>query len=119
MKKILLLAAIAGFLVPAMQSCYYDNEEELYPQPCPTDNITYSIEVREIIEARCATAGCHITGGTGNGLFEDYAGVKNKFDNGSLRQRVLETRDMPPGGALSTCDIAVLEKWINDNAPNN
>ena len=68
-KLILLILVIVGMI----QSCYYDNEEELYPvpSPCDTTNVTYTQSVWPIISNNCTN--CH-SGSTpsGNISLENY-----------------------------------------------
>ncbi len=111
----------AGFLfISVTTSCEFHNEEELYGKEidAPTQ-VSYSADISPIIQMSCSTIGCHTQGGFGNGIFEDYAGVNAKVNNGSLRQRVLIDRDMPPGGSLSDKELAILKAWIDNGAPNN
>lgn len=116
MKKILALFLLSL----SFTACYFDNEEEMYgPVTCDVTNVTYSKDILLIINTSCATAGCHVTGGSGPGNFTTYAGVKAKVDNGSFANRVLVQKNMPPSGPLSDCNIAKIQKWINDGALNN
>ena len=103
------------------QSCYYDNEEYLYPaEPvCDTMDVSFSNDIMPIIQGNCSISGCHVAGGSGNGIFEGYAGVKAKVDNGSLHQRVVVDKNMPPNAPLNECQIAQIDSWINAGAPNN
>lgn len=114
--KTLLTALV---LALGLAGCYYDNEEELYGDTCDTSDVTYSATVEPIINSTCATTGCHVAGGSGNGLLESYENVKVKVDDGSFRQRVIEQRDMPPGTPLTECQISILEDWLAQGAPNN
>lgn len=109
-----------SFILTGIQACYFDNELELYGETeCDTTSVTFSDDVEFIISANCATSGCHVSGGTGNGNFETYAGINQKVQNGSFEQRVIVEQSMPPDGFLSECDIQVLQQWLNDGAPNN
>ena len=103
-----------------MSGCYYDKEDLLYGNDdCQVDAVSYSMNIEPIINTSCATSGCHAQGGSGIGIFDSYAGVKDKVDNGSFRQRVIADRDMPPGTPLSNCQIKYIEEWLNQGAPNN
>jgi hypothetical protein len=113
-------ALTAGFLfILASTSCVFNSEEELYgPEPEPPVEVSYSTDISPIIQMSCATTACHTQGGFANGNFDDYAGVKAKVDNGSFRQRVLVDKDMPLGGSLSDEELAILEAWLDNGAPN-
>ena len=116
------LLAMVALLSQAVWSggCYYDNEEDLYPgNTCDTTAVTYSGDIEPIIDASCAIPGCHVAGGAGNGIFENYAGVKDKVDNGSMRARVVNLRDMPPDNPITDCQVELFRAWLNAGAPNN
>tara|TARA_B100000780_G_scaffold276491_1_gene245185 strand:- start:2299 stop:2667 length:369 start_codon:yes stop_codon:yes gene_type:complete len=99
-------------------SCYYDNEEDLYPQSfeCDTTAITYDGKVGAIINQNCATSGCH-DGISGAISLTNYGAVKAIVDNGKLENRVLISRDMPPTGNLTYCEYQQLEIWLSKGAP--
>lgn len=101
-------------------ACYKDNEEELYSESeCETAGASFSKDIAPLIQAECATPGCHVQGGSANGIFENYQNVKAKVDNGSFRNRVVVLKDMPPSSSLSNCQIAHIEAWLDAGAPNN
>ena len=105
----------------SLSACYYDNEEELYPASniCQTGNLTFLQDIQPIIARNCASPACHVSNGSGNGVFETYEGIKEKVDNGSFRNRTIVIKDMPPSASLSSCDIKKLESWLNNGAQNN
>ena len=125
MKKsliILLLAILAG--------CYYDTEEELYPDQgsdCDTTNVTYSATVYPIISSTCT--GCHSgSAPQGNVLLEDYASISSAAaipagQYGSLYGAISHdpgNSPMPKNGTqLSDCKIRQIKAWIDDGRPNN
>ena len=100
-------------------SCYYDNEEDLYPlQTCDTEAITYAETIKPIIDQNCALSGCHVPG-TGRVDYTTFQGLKIVADDGRLRQRAVVERTMPPSGPLSSCEIEQIELWLNEGALNN
>ena len=111
------------FTIVTLSSCYYDNEEELYPDylnPCDTLPATYTNNVKAIIDANCATSGCHTGVAPTGGLFLDtYQQVSAIALNGDLSNRVIVQKNMPPSGPLSNCDMETLQNWINAGAPEN
>lgn len=120
MERRIIKLLIPILIIATLNSCYYDNEEELYGNaPCDVSNVSYAESIEPIIQSKCATSGCHVAGGTGNGLLESYANVKAKVDNGSMFNRVVDLRDMPPGSPMDDCQVLLFETWINDGAPNN
>lgn len=104
-------------------SCEYNNEEELYPKKesssnCDTTSITYASGIETIILDNCALSGCH-EGNSGLPAINDYTSVKSYVDNGLLEQRVLDQKDMPPSGPLSTCNQQKIRSWLMGGAPQN
>jgi uncharacterized membrane protein len=67
---------------------------------------------------KCNTSGCHnardAAGGT---VLESYDQVKAKA--GRINQRAIVEKTMPPGAALSSGDIAILQCWMVAGTPNN
>lgn len=119
--KPLIMALLFG--IGLLSSCYYDNEEELYEyynqqNQCDTTAVSFVDDIMPMIQGNCIT-GCHVAGGTGNGIFENYAEVKAKVDNGSMMQRVVVAQDMPPSSTLTPCQISQMQAWILNGAPNN
>jgi len=103
-------------------SCYYDNEEELLGENAPVcklEEVTFSGDIEPIVAQSCAINGCHLPGGAGNGVFLTFEGILAKVTNGSLQNRVVQERTMPPNASLSDCEINKISFWINQGAPNN
>ncbi|MCF8277348.1 MAG: hypothetical protein K9J17_11505 [Flavobacteriales bacterium] len=106
-----------------LSSCYYDNEEQLYEyynanNTCDTSAVSFATDIMPMIQGNCVS-GCHVAGGSGNGIFENYAEVKAKVDNGSMLQRVVVVKDMPTGTPLTSCQVNQMQAWILNGAPNN
>ena len=103
-----------------LSSCYYDNEEFLYGNDdCVAEGVSFASDIEPIINTSCAISGCHVQGGNGNGVYDNYDNVKAKVDNGSLQQRILIDQNHPPNGRLSTCQLIFIEAWVKAGAPNN
>ncbi len=126
MKKILIL--LLSLFAFSIQSCYYDNEEELYPQitdGCDTTNVTYSNNVQKIISSRCL--GCHSDASYkdyGGGVaLEGYNNLKSSADNGGLIGTITHNQDysaMPKGAnKLDDCKIEQIKTWVAQGAKNN
>lgn len=114
MRTLRLLPAFA-LLVPG---CYYDTEEELYGPSCDASVFTYSGVIQPIIAANCDGASCHGTNGA-NGSLLTYDQLRAVVDDGSFRQAVIVEKRMPDGGALTTCELTLIENWLNAGAPND
>ena len=125
MKKLLIILSLA-----ILAGCYYDNEEELYPDQgsdCDTTNVTFSGTVFPIINSNCSS--CH-TGSApeANVLLADYESIKAHAiipagQPGSLYGAI--THDplnsaMPKNGTqLSDCEIKKIKTWIDAGSPDN
>ncbi len=109
----------------ALSSCYYDNAEDLYRQlaPCDTANVKYSVQVVNILSQNCYR--CH--GGNavdGSGVrLQDINVLRTNALDGTLLNVLKHTPgyvQMPKNAAkLSNCDIAIIEAWVKQGAPNN
>jgi hypothetical protein len=101
-----------------LSSCYYDVEEELYPgSNCQTIELpTYTNSIKAVIDANCATSGCHVDGGTGPANFTSYQGFVDYLPGG-FEARVIDARDMPPSIPLTPCDYQLFQIWITNGAP--
>lgn len=112
----------------ALNGCYKDNAEELYPgvSQCDTSNVTYSGTVSAILTKNCAFSGCHTSNNkpnVGGYAFDSYQetilAVPNKKLINSIKH-VSGTSPMPKGGAkLVDCDINKITAWINQGTLNN
>lgn len=114
----------ALIIVFVMQSCYYDNEEDLYPNPpeCDSINVSYSEDVWPIIATNCTS--CHSGGApAGNVYLDNYDNIVVAADNGSLMGTIKHENGYSPmpkgGGMLSECSIATIQRWVDDGTPDN
>ncbi|HQV76214.1 MAG: hypothetical protein KBA60_09640 [Flavobacteriales bacterium] len=113
------LFLVAAISVLALHGCYYDNEEELYPNNfCDTSNVTFNATVFPLVQTRCAIPGCHVTGSQSPNLTQ-AAEVLNIASNGNLRQFAVVDKSMPPTGPLPECDRLTIQTWLDAGAPNN
>jgi hypothetical protein len=124
MKNLIIVIPVIAFA----WSCYYDNEEFLYPKlsnSCDTIDVTFSSAVKPVLQQYCFT--CHSNSNAapfgGNIKLEDYADVKISADNGKLYGTVAHLPGysaMPKGGSkLDDCDISMIKSWIDSGAPDN
>jgi hypothetical protein len=107
---------ILAFLI--FQSC--KKERPLEKTDCSKINASYSSDIKKIIKFYCLNHGCHGSGDS-NGDFSTYEGLKDKADNGRLRERVLNNRDMPRRdlGIITIDDLRKIKCWLDSGAPNN
>lgn len=102
----------------ALTGCYYDKEEELYPNSFYNDTTTYyyAKDIKPLMDASCATSLCHSTGKQAPDL-STYAGLSASAAR--VKVRAVDQRNMPTGGSLSVADINKLRNWIAAGALNN
>jgi uncharacterized membrane protein len=115
-----IIMSIITVMTVVNTGCYYDKAELLYPGgtvDCSTVQATFS-KVQSVIANKCNTSGCHnARNAAGGTVLETYDQVKAKA--GRINQRAIVEKTMPPGAALSTEDIAILQCWITSGTPNN
>ena len=120
-KMLVLLSSLAA------AGCYYNIEEELYPNtpagPCELTNVTFSATINTILISN-GCMGCH--GGAfpaGNISLAGHAQVKQKADDGALWGAINHLpgfSPMPQGGhKMNSCDISKIKAWIDAGSPNN
>ncbi|MES2558228.1 MAG: hypothetical protein V4590_00700 [Bacteroidota bacterium] len=119
MNKIYL--TLIGFTL--LTGCYYDNEEELYPNATTsttsttaTTVVSYASDIQPMIAANCASSGCHMAGAQIPDL-SDYAKLTNNIAR--VKVRAIDEKSMPAAAPLSNANIAKLQSWIDAGTPNN
>lgn len=106
-------------------SCYYESEEELYPErvSCDTLNVSFSGIINPIISNNCLTChGSSVALEKGSGL--DLEGYSNIL---SMQEAMLAAmkhesfaQPMPKDAPkLSDCNIRQFEIWIESGSPDN
>lgn len=117
-----------AFSALLITSCFYDNKEELYPEllsACDTTQYGYTSTIQPLISSKCL--GCHSNAAApayGNNIsLEGYANVKSVAEEGRLIGAVKGLAgytQMPPNSnPLDNCSIVVIEKWKENNYPEN
>jgi hypothetical protein len=114
-------------IVTAMlASCYYDNEEALYPSYntlCDTSNVTFSGTVAPLLAGNCLS--CHsnssASGFGGNIRLEDYADVKVRAAAvaGSIKHAGGFSPMPKNGGKMKECSIRQFDIWVRKGMLNN
>lgn len=123
MKHLILFLLIALTLL-STSSCYYDTEEELYPQTqvCKTDSMSYTNNIVPILNNYCIS--CHSTAANQGGVaMEGYDAVKTYVSNDKFLNSIKHisgTSAMPKNAdKLDDCTIKKVEAWIQQGAQNN
>jgi uncharacterized membrane protein len=127
--KIFSTLTICGvFILLSVTSCYYDVEQELYPQnTCDTSNVLFNDQVSLVLTNRCLN--CHNSANAtflgGGIILEGYDNFKVYVDNGKFLSSITHDGNasfMPQSAnntKLPDCDIAQITAWINAGAKNN
>jgi uncharacterized membrane protein len=123
---------LLSFIVSvSLTSCYYDTEEELYPDSgsvvCDTISVSYANDIVPIMNAKCSYSGCHAGTNAAAGIpLETYAGVKEYLDTDKARfiSSIIwdgNASNMPKGAStkMIDCNINTIRAWINVGYPNN
>ena len=104
-------------------SCYYDNEEALYPalsNSCDTTNVTYSRTIVSILNDNCL--GCHNAVATGGSIlltsYAEVAGYAPRI-TGSIKQLPSFTAMPKNSGKIKNCSITQWDIWVRNGMPNN
>ncbi len=104
-------------------SCENENEEDLFgKEECDTVNVTFSGDFLPILESICYD--CHSKATqTAPFLLEGYDNVKFKVDEGRLEGAINHRQGYSPmpkfRDKLPDCNLAKINSWINDGAPEN
>ncbi|HTX88660.1 MAG TPA: hypothetical protein VMC08_06705 [Bacteroidales bacterium] len=123
MKKIFWITGMLASVLAFSSGCYYDNEEDLYPQTtCDTTHVTYSGSVVPILQSNCYV--CHSTALANGGVILDtYVGVQVVVQNGKLWGAINHFNGFYPmpkdSPKLPDCNITVIKKWIDAGSPDN
>lgn len=123
MKHIIIsLITIALFLI-MFNSCYYDNEEALYPalnSTCDTTNVTFRTTIVSILNNNCFTCHSNASAASWNTVrLENYNDVVAM--SARIISSVKHTGSSPPmpraGGMIKACSINQLDIWIKNKMP--
>lgn len=128
-KRLLGISVVALLYTMLLTSCYYDNEEYLYPESaiCDTENMSYANDVWPVINASCK--GCHSGASPGGGIkLENYSDVAASAaiqagNYGSLSGAINHASGNSPmpknSDKLSDCSINKIDAWIEQGTFDN
>lgn len=128
MKKSLL---IFGGILLLYAGCKHDMisvnvSQTPVPITNPTsDSVCFSAEVLPMFQSYCGSKGCHGSGSAAEGVsletyFNIMKGISPSNPSGSKYFREITNGSMPPKSSpqLSSAQIAIIQKWINQGARN-
>jgi hypothetical protein len=126
MKRRLLYFVTIVTIIIVVSSCFYDNEEALYPSlnsTCDTTNVTYSGKVVPILANNCLSCHSNATAASagGNIALENFADVSSQA--ASISAAINHTGPLSPmpknGSKLKACLISTFDIWVRNGKPNN
>ncbi len=121
MKKTFFFLPISVFFL--VTSCYYDVEEELYPEGCESViDVSYSTHVLPIVDNACY--GCHsASANQGNITLEGYQSLEPYLADGSFECSINWNGGCSPmpknQSKMHPCDLAIVNQWLDDGALDN
>jgi hypothetical protein len=118
MQKIFLLSVMAAlFLIYSCSKNYGGNTAAPPEMNCSGIDSHFAAVVLPIIQANCATAGCHASGSSnGPGALTNFLQISSASVN--IKNAVLSGR-MPKGSSLNAQVKNTIICWVNSGAPNN
>lgn len=116
MKKLLLLPIFAAFF---LGSCTFEKAVPL-PSGCTT-TMYYATDIKPFIDSKCVVCHSNVPTYMNADNFMDFNVLKEKINDGTLKDRVFNKKDMAPPGAeqLTEAELGKLRCWIDQGAPNN
>jgi len=123
MKRLLIITTIVSIFSFSIASCYYDNEEALYPSidsACDTTNVTFSGTLVKILSNNCYSCHSDANAGFGGNIhLESISDVRTNSAKLIVAIKQTGAKPMPPFGKLKDCSITQFEIWIRDGMPAN
>lgn len=115
-----------------LQSCNTDKlPDPNEPSACDSLTVTYDLDIKPIIDASCAYAGCHVAGAS-IGNFSSYEGILPLLNFGEVERRVVTLQANPAEGMppdiyvasstladLNDTDFELFRCWLENGYPEN
>ena len=123
MKRFIIPASTIAIFLMFFASCYYDNEEALYPtlsNACDTTNVTYSGTIAPVMSSYCTT--CHGGSVPSGGIsLTGYSAIQTVASSGLLMNALTGNGVpvMPLSGTLPACKLSQFKIWIRNGMLNN
>ncbi len=120
MNKLFLIVACAGFTLVLSQCS--KSAKEITTFDCAGTAASYASDVKGILDASCATSGCHSASSKANGIdLSSYDAAKSAAGDKSFLgsvQHVSGYDKMPKGGSkLADDKVKTLSCWVQNNMP--
>lgn len=115
MKKLWFLALLATALVVTQCSKNDDDVDPEPTDPCANKTVTYTKDIKPILETKCNSGQCHGAGAP-QGNWTSFATVKAAATN--IRNQVsAKTMPKAPNPALSQAEIDLFVCWVKSGTP--
>jgi hypothetical protein len=105
-------------------SCGKDDGDDPNPSNCDTADLTYTDDIKTILNTNCALSGCHSAAEASmQGAMNDYDAAKAFVAEGRIlgainHEQGFEAMPRPEGSAkLDDCTIDKITAWVVDGAP--
>lgn len=126
MKRLYIPIVTFSVFIFFFASCYYDNEEALYPKietTCDTTNVTYSGTIVTMMNNNCYSCHSNNTAAAyGNNIrLENYSDVV--FSSAKITTSIKHTGSTSPmpknGSKIKSCYITQWDIWVRKGMVNN
>lgn len=110
---------IIGALLVGMTFFNACKKEKVADIDCAAE-VSYSEDIKPMIDQSCAIAGCHVSG-FWKGDYTSFEDVKKHADKGSMFRKVVQNKTMPKGdgGDLTQAQIDLFHCWLDQGALEN
>jgi len=130
----LLISLFLGFIffLGFQTACTTDRlPEPEPPELCDTLQVSYNLQVREIINTNCSFAGCHSGGTQAPGNYTTFAGLEPFLTEREFERFVIDLRNdpdlgMPPNWEtnpgpqdLTPEEFDIVSCWVEAGYPEN
>ncbi|TAL81792.1 MAG: hypothetical protein EPN88_00285 [Bacteroidetes bacterium] len=123
MKRLYIIITTVSVFLLFFMSCYYDNEEALYPylnNTCDTNNVTFSGTIVPILTNNCYSCHSHVNAAFGGNIhLESFNEVVTNSAKLIVAIKQTGAKPMPPSGKLKVCSITQIDIWIRNGMFNN
>lgn len=102
-------------------SCSDDEIPDPIIEECETTGLTYTADIKSLIDSNCATAGCHTADNTAIGSLASHQSIVDFMWQDRIVGSINHDSgfsQMPKGGSkLADCDIDQIDAWIAAGLP--